>query len=141
MIDEEKPAPPPLTATLTWEGEKRFTATDGAGFSLSLNSDGNGVTPTEAALMGVGGCMAIDVLSILEKQRQTVTSMRVEVKGDRNAEPPKFYTAIAMTFHVAGPDLHGPKIEKAIELSTEKYCSVLHTFRPDIKWDIGYEID
>ncbi|MBF0170002.1 MAG: OsmC family protein [Nitrospinae bacterium] len=129
-----------MTAELTWIGGLGFTATDAAGFSIPLNSEGVGVTPAEAVLMGVGGCMGIDVVSILKKQRQEVASLSVSLSATRNPVPPKFFTGITMLFTITGEGLNPDKVQRAIDLSWGTYCSALHSIRPDVTWDIGFKI-
>lgn len=135
-------AVPPMTASLTWTGEGLgFTATDAAGFSIPLNKDGEGVTPLEIVLMGAGGCMGIDVINILKKQRQQVKALSVSLSAERNQTAPKYFTAITMLFTIKGEGLSADKVQRAIDLSRETYCSALHTFRPDVAWDIRFQIE
>lgn len=81
-------------------------------------------TPMEYLLMALGGCTGIDVRSILEKMRQEVTGIEVTVAGDRAEEHPKVFTTIRVKFTVTGKRLDREKVEKAVALSKEKYCSV-----------------
>lgn len=90
-----------------------------------------GPTPIETLLAAIGGCSAIDVLSILEKKRQKVTAYRVEVDGQRTAEGefPRPFTSIVLRHIVTGEDLDPLAVERAVELSDQKYCSVIATLR------------
>ncbi len=89
--------------------------------------------------MAVGGCMAIDVLIILEKSRVPVTSLALAAEGLRTEEDPKRYESLTLTYELSGPEeKHQPRLERAVELSRDKYCSVLHTLRPDL--DVSIEI-
>lgn len=81
-------------------------------------------TPMEYLLMALGGCTGVDVRSILTKMRQEFTALEVEVHGDRAEEHPKVYTAIHVKFTVRGRGLDREKVEKAVALSHDKYCSV-----------------
>ncbi len=81
-----------------------------------------GPSPMELLLAGVAGCTAIDVVDILNKQRQPVTGLEVNVKGDRAPEAPRVYTHIAIEY-VAHGDIDEDKLQRAIALSAEKYCS------------------
>ncbi|HHB91854.1 MAG TPA: OsmC family protein [Thioploca sp.] len=83
-----------------------------------------GVRPMEMLLMGLGGCTAMDVLSILRKQRQDVTDCVIEVEGERGDEHPKIFTKIHVHFIITGNALKESSVKRAVDLSAEKYCSV-----------------
>jgi putative redox protein len=91
----------------------------------------------DALLLALAGCMAVDVLTILEKGRVPVESLEVEVEGDRPDRPPRRFTALRMEYRVRGPGVeHQAKLERAVALSRDTYCSVYHTLRPDLDVDI-----
>ncbi len=83
-----------------------------------------GVRPMELILIGLGGCTAMDVLSILKKQRQQVTDCVIEVDGQRSDGQPKVFNQIHLHFIVTGHQLKEQQVKRAIDLSAEKYCSV-----------------
>ena len=83
-----------------------------------------GVRPMEMVLMGLGGCTAMDVLSILKKQRQQITDCVIEVEGQRQDTPPKVFTKIHIHFMIRGYNLKESYVKRAVDLSSEKYCSV-----------------
>lgn len=82
-----------------------------------------GVRPMEMLLLGMGGCTTVDVISILKKMREDVTDCRCEVSGVRADEHPKIFTDIHIHFIISGNNLDEKKVEKAITLSAERYCS------------------
>ena len=82
-----------------------------------------GIRPMEMLLLGVGGCTAFDVVSILKKSRQAIVDCEVEVDSDRAEEVPKVFTRIHIHFIVSGNSLDPAKVEKAVNLSADKYCS------------------
>jgi putative redox protein len=82
-----------------------------------------GVRPMEMLLIGMGGCTQFDVLTILRKARQAVTDCVVELEAERSATDPKIFTKIHAHFIVTGHNLDPRRVEKAIGLSAEKYCS------------------
>jgi putative redox protein len=83
--------------------------------------------------------MAVDVQVILERSRVPLTGMKVAVEGHRAPTHPKYYTRFHLAYFLEGPlEEHQAKVERAVELSREKFCSVLHSLRPDI--DIEIEI-
>ncbi|HIE02478.1 MAG TPA: OsmC family protein [Thiotrichaceae bacterium] len=83
-----------------------------------------GVRPMEMILMGLGGCTAMDVLSILKKQRQNVTNCVIEVNGERREQTPKIFTDIHIHYIITGRDLKNNLVKRAVDLSAETYCSV-----------------
>ena len=120
---------------IEWTGEGlRFQA---AHPSHNLfRADGDGATahsPVQTLLLSLASCTAADVIDIAAKMRVPISALEVEVDGDRNAEPPRYFTAIRMRYIVRGiaaEDLQ--KIQRAVDLSHDKYCSVLHSLRNDI---------
>lgn len=113
-------------ARVKWVEEKVFIGTDqnGRAAVMSSGSDGPGVSPMQMLLLGLGGCAMIDVVSIVEKQRMTLTDAYVEVSGERGETPPRPWETIHMHFVLTGVDLDLHKVERAIDLAVEKYCGV-----------------
>jgi putative redox protein len=98
-----------------------------------------GPGPMDALLLAIAGCMAVDVQVILERSRVPLTGMRVAVEGERAQTHPKRYTRLHLEYFLEGPlEQHQAKVERAIDLSREKFCSVLHSLRPDIAVEIGF---
>lgn len=96
-----------------------------------------GPGPMDTLLLALAGCMAIDVQVILERSRVPMTGMEVEVEGERAPGHPRRYTRIRLAYRVEGPEEeHQAKLERAVALSEEKFCSVLHSLRPDIEFRI-----
>jgi putative redox protein len=127
-----------MNVTLRWTGEALRFEGGGAGSWVAL--DGNaeaGPSPMQAVLLGFAGCMAADVIEILGKMRVPLAGLSVKVEGERAPEPPRRFTAIRLVYEVEGVPPEGEdKLARAIELSKEKYCSVLHSLRPDIDFRI-----
>jgi len=99
-----------------------------------------GVRPMEMLLLGMGGCTQFDVLLILRKARQDVTDCVVELEAERAAEDPKVFTRIHVHFIVSGRDLEKRQVERAIELSAEKYCSASIMLGASAKISHNFEI-
>lgn len=131
-----------VDVVLSWTGEgQQFRGGRAAGPELSI--DGDGVTapgPMTALALAVAGCMAIDVLDITRKMRLRITTLAVAVAGDRRADPPRHYTLLRLRYRVGGvAPADEDKVWRAIDLSRDKYCSVLHSLRSDI--DVTIELD
>ncbi len=128
---------------LRWTGEgMAFRGGPDGGVESGIDSDGViGHSPMEALLMALAGCMAVDVLMILEKSRVPLEALEVEAVGRRAQTVPKRYVAVTLTYVLEGPSEDDrPKVDRAIDLSREKYCSVLHTLDPELDVDIRLEM-
>jgi putative redox protein len=90
-------------------------------------------------LLAAASCSGVDVVIILEKMRVALTSFSVDVAGTRREEEPRRYVAIHFTFRLRGAGLDEAKARRAVDLSIEKYCSVIHSLAQDIK--ITYDLD
>lgn len=115
-----------------------FRGGEAGGPSITLDGDGEeGPSSTSALLLSLASCLAMDVRQILEKGRVSVTGLDVEVVGTRAPEPPRRFESIRMVFAVEGPaEEDRGRMERALSLSRSKYCSVLHTLRPDLELDL-----
>jgi putative redox protein len=119
-----------MDAKVTWNSGLNFTGKASSGFDVPMDTSvehggsGQGTSPMELILVGLGGCTAMDVISILEKKRQAVTAFEVVVHGDRAMEHPKVFTEITMEYIVTGHGVELEALERAVELSESKYCSV-----------------
>lgn len=117
------------TATVKWMDGMAIVAESGSGHGFIMdgapaNGGRNaGARPMEVVLMGLGGCTTFDVMSILKKTRQQVTDCVVELQGERADAVPSVYTSIHVHFKVYGINLDDAKVERAVKLSAEKYCS------------------
>jgi putative redox protein len=105
-----------------------------------IDGDGQvGPTPVNMLLESVGSCTAIDVVDILQKGRQEIRAMHVEVGAERRDEVPRAVTRLYLRFRIEG-DIPGPRVQRAVDLSLEKYCSVFHSLRMDVSVDTEIEI-
>lgn len=129
---------------LVWKGEGlRFEASTAHGvvdLASGLDEPGNGVTPMELLATALGGCTAMDVASILVKMREPLEAFTVEVTGERAEEHPKRFTSLEVVYRFKG-DLDERKVERAITLSEERYCSVEATLRPAVSITSRYVIE
>lgn len=122
-----------LPISLEWIGAKQFEATNSedAKFTMDVKKRGGGsglfASPTDHLLAAVGACSGIDIVGILAKMRQELKSLRIDVVGEQADENPKYFKAIKITYTLAGVGLDRSKVEQAIVLSQEKYCSVRAT--------------
>jgi putative redox protein len=130
---------PPLTATLTWQGDLRFHAATPRS-SIILDSDSTaGPSPPEALVMALAGCMAIDVADIVIKGRHSLRSLEAKIVGERCDDPPRHFVRLTLHFALTG-EVPGHAVERAIQLSRDKYCSVWHSLRQDIDFQTTFEV-
>lgn len=95
----------------------------------------------DSLLLSVAGCMALDVQVILEKSRVPLTGIEVEAVGERASTHPRRYTRVRLAYRLEGlGEEHRAKLDRAIELSREKFCSVLHSLREDIEFEIEAQL-
>ncbi len=131
------------TAHLTWHEGMRFVARSQSGHGLIVESPGReghlGAGPMELVLIGLAGCTGIDVVSILQKMREPLEGLEVEVAGERAPEHPKYYTALEFVYRIRGR-VARDKAERAVELSHSTYCSALASIRPDCRVTSRIEI-
>lgn len=118
-----------MRGRIKWVDGRTFVAESGSGHGLVIEGPAEhggrnlGPSPMELVLLGTGGCTAFDVLDILKKGRQAVEDCWLELEAERAAEPPKVFTRITMRFVVTGKGLSRTTVERAVQLSAEKYCS------------------
>ena len=133
-----------MNTSLTWAGGAAFVGESENGRTILIDGppEGGGRNlgprPMETLLLGMGACMSYDVLSILKKSRKEISDCRIEISSTRADDHPRVFTDIRVHFIISGTDLKAAQVERAINLSAEKYCSasimlgktaeVTHTF-------------
>jgi putative redox protein len=124
-----------VQAKLNWTDGFQFVARaeNGPGIVLDNSDGGSGPTPMQMVLMGVAGCTAMDVVSILKKKRASITDLQVNISGEQAAEHPKRYTHINIEFVVYGKGVKPQDVERSIELSLTKYCSATATVNANVE--------
>lgn len=124
-----------------WTGDMTFAGTSASGHSLVMDSDKNtGMSPMEMMLLSTACCSAIDLVMILKKGRQKVVDAWVEIDGIRREEMPKYYTHVDMHFVIKGMDIDPKKVERAIQLAMDKYCSASAQLAALAEIKTSYEI-
>jgi putative redox protein len=122
-----------MKARIKWVQDVMFLGESGSGHSVIMDGAPDaggrnlGFRPMEMLLLGLGGCSAFDVLLILKRGRESVTDCVVEIDGERATTDPKVFTKITMRYIVTGHALDPKKVERAVNLSAEKYCSATAT--------------
>jgi putative redox protein len=123
-----------MKARIKWVQDVMFIGESGSGHTVVMDGAPEaggrnlGVRPMEMLLLGLGGCSAFDVVTILKRGREQVTDCVVELDGKRADTDPKVFTAVELVYKVTGKDLDSNKVRRAVELSAEKYCSASKMF-------------
>jgi putative redox protein len=109
-----------------WQGETSFIGHNPSGGTVQMGKIGDkpGISPMELLLAGLAGCTGMDIASILTKQRQPFTALQVRARGKRAADYPMIFTEFEVIYLVWGEGIDPQAVERAIQLSEEKYCSV-----------------
>ena len=133
----------PITkGTLTWDKDLIFVGRTQRGYEIDFDAKVEwGCIPTESLLLSLAGCIGIDMVSFLKKMKAELKSFKIDIEGERNPTPPQYYKAIKVTIHLSGEGITDKKVQRAISLSQEKYCSVYHTLRKDLNVVVDYKIE
>jgi putative redox protein len=130
---------PPTKISLVWEHDLVFGGRSGD-VQVTLDSASVvGPSPVQALAFALAACMAMDVVHVIVKGRHDLRGLRVDLSGERADTNPHRFIAIALTYTISG-DVPAATIDRAIELSREKYCSVWHSMRQDIPLTVNYTI-
>jgi len=135
-----------MKAIVNWQKNMTFIGTANSGFPVKMDADvssgGNndGVRPMELLALGLAGCTAMDVISILRKKRQEVTQFDVRVDVKRAVEHPKVFTNAVITYVISGNNIEEAAVLRAIELSVTKYCPAQFMFGQVFPIELQYEV-
>ncbi|MBL4887766.1 MAG: OsmC family protein [Flavobacteriaceae bacterium] len=123
------------TVTTVWKGQMKFESDNLSGNNLIIDvgeeegGSGAGYRPKSMMLSSLAGCSGLDVASLLKKMRVKVKDFNIVVNGELTEEHPKYYHSVSLDYHFYGDALNEEKINKAVELSIEKYCGVMAMFK------------
>lgn len=135
-----------MEAKVVWQGRMSFTGSADTGFSLPLGAspdvggDNDGFRPMELMAISLAGCTAMDVISILRKKRQQVTSFEVRVHAEQAQDHPHVFTHILVEYLLEGEAIDPKAVERAIELSATKYCPAQAMLAPSVDIEHSYTI-
>ncbi len=118
-----------MKARIKWVEDLQFVGESGTGHTIvmdgpeKLGGHGTGMRPMELLLLGMGGCTSFDMVQMLKKGRQDIRDCVVEIDSERSDEIPKVFTKIHVRYTITGKNVKEAQVKRAVELSTEKYCS------------------
>jgi len=132
-----------VTLEMQWAGDNLIFK-GGRVDGPQVTIDGNGATavsPVQSLLLALASCMGSDVVDILTKMRVPLSGLSIRAEGDRVADSPRRYSSITLSFRTSGVTASDEsKVQRALELSREKYCSVLHSLRSDIAFAVNLQL-
>ena len=130
------------SAKVTWVNGKTFIGTDSTNHSvvLSTPAEGIGMKPSELLLVALSSCTAVDVVEILRKRRKPLESLEIISTSEQDEDPPWTFRKIHVKYILKGKGLTEKEVERAIELSEQKYCSVSATVRGEAEVTTSFEI-
>jgi len=122
------------TVTTVWKDNMLFESDNPSGFTMDIDapedgSESRGLRPKAMMLSSLAGCSGLDVVSLLKKMRAEVDDFKMIVHGELTDEHPRYYHKVTVEYHFRGSDLKEDKINKAVNLSVERYCGVMEMFR------------
>ncbi|MCK6626086.1 MAG: OsmC family protein [Anaerolineae bacterium] len=129
-----------VNASARWTGEQlNFIGTSYKGHQIPMGGDN--ISPTQLLLLGLAGCTGMDVVSILQKKRLALRSVEVFIAAHQPDDYPKPYHTIEIKYVVKGDNIDAAAVQRAIELSKEKYCIVSQTLQNEVKIQTSFEIE
>jgi putative redox protein len=135
-----------MKARVQWLDGRAFVGESGSGHAVVMDgapeSGGRniGVRPMEMLLLGLGGCTAFDIVMILERMREKVTGLDIALEAERAGEDPKVFTHVKLIYKITGRNLKPANVERAVNLSAEKYCSASAMFAKTAKIEHSFEV-
>jgi putative redox protein len=124
---------------LNWNPDEQFVLSDKEDFKIKMKRPG-GVKPSDMLAMALIGCSSVDVVEILQKQRQDLRELKVTAESTQDDNPPWRFRKIHIHYQAVGKDIDFEKFAKAIRISEEKYCSVYATLKDAIEITHDYEV-
>ncbi|GAA0852682.1 OsmC family protein [Aliiglaciecola litoralis] len=130
-----------MKATVTWQQDLKFECTTESGKSLVLDGNGEGMSPMESVLLSVGACSSVDVVEIMKKARQPLEHCHCELTAKRAEDAPRVFTDIHAVYVVKGDNISEKHLARAVQLSCEKYCSVMLMLNAKVNITTDYRIE
>lgn len=132
-----------MKAEVTWQTSEHGLAFNGVmddGKILNLDGNGEGLSPMQAVLISVGACSSVDVVEIMRKARQDIKGCVCKLEATRAEQAPRKFVAIQAHYEVSGHNLNEKHLARAVQLSTEKYCSVMLMLNDNVNISTSYSV-
>ncbi|OFC68724.1 OsmC family protein [Alteromonas confluentis] len=129
-----------MKAKVIWDNDLTFTGTTDSGYKTVMDGNGQAISPMESVLIAAGSCSSIDVVDILKKGRFEIEHCECELNAERAENPPRVFTKIHAHYKVKGTGITDKAVARAVQLSAEKYCSVMLMLAGNVDIETSYEI-
>ena len=129
-----------MKAKVVWDNDLTFTGTTDSGYKTVMDGNGQAISPMESVLIAAGSCSSIDVVDILKKGRFEIEHCECELTAERAENPPRVFTKIYACYKVKGEGISEKAVARAVQLSAEKYCSVMLMLAGNVEIETSYEI-
>ena len=129
-----------MKARVSWDKDLTFTGTTDSGYKTVMDGSGKAVSPMESVLLAVGACSSVDVVDILKKGRFNIEACNCELEAERAEEPPRVFTKIHAHYTVSGEGISEKALARAVQLSAEKYCSVMLMLTGNVEITTSYTL-
>lgn len=130
-----------MKAKVSWQQGLSFLGETDSGKTLIMDGNGDAITPMESILLSVGSCSSIDVVDILQKSRLLITDCYCELEAERAESAPRVFKKIHARYVVKGENLTDKQVARAVQLSVEKYCSVMLMLNGNVDITTSYVIE
>ncbi|QWR76144.1 OsmC family protein [Candidatus Magnetomonas plexicatena] len=129
-------------ATLNWEREFIFVGRTQRGYEIEYDANVQwGCQPSEPFMMSLGACIATDCVMFLQKMKVEIVAFKVDITGVKPETPPQYFSGFDVMLNITAKNITEKKVQRAINLSVDKYCGIYHSLRKDVKLDIKYQIN
>lgn len=129
-----------MKAHVSWDKNLTFTGTTDSGYKTVMDGNGDAVSPMESVLVAIGACSSIDVVDIIKKGRNTVEGCECELEAQRSETPPRVFEKVHAHYTVTGKNLTEKTVARAVQLSAEKYCSVMLMLKGNVEITTSYTL-
>ena len=129
-----------MKAKVIWDNDLTFTGTTDSGYKTVMDGNGQAISPMESVLIAAGSCSSIDVVDILKKGRFEIEHCECELNAEWAENPPRVFTKIHAHYKVKGTGIADKAVARAVQLSAEKYCSVMLMLAGNVDIETSYEI-
>lgn len=130
-----------MKAKVSWQQDLSFLGETDSGKSLLMDGLGQAITPMESVLLAVGSCSSIDVVDILQKSRLKIDDCYCELNAERAENVPRVFTKIHAHYVLRGENITDKHVARAVQLSAEKYCSVMLMLNSKVAITTSYAIE
>lgn len=129
-----------MKAHVSWDKDLTFTGTTDSGYKTVMDGNGEAISPMESVLVAMGACSSVDVVDIIKKGRNNIDGCECELDAQRSENPPRVFEKVHAHYTVTGKGLTEKTVARAVQLSAEKYCSVMLMLKDNVEVTTSYTL-